>query len=483
VSDADGRAQVPEERLGAPGAAPDVAPADEPPAEHARRQTEWVSDHDPSTRDMRPALGTRGAPGPWRRAAEGAPVALSRPGWGDATWSFLYKHDTIYAGAEPEPGEVAAAARRGRAHDAMPPSVQGPVIKPPVWTWEVPLYFWAGGVAAGSAFVGLACDVAGDGRSAAVARRVALGAVAPAPLLLIADLGRPARCLNMLRIFKPRSPMNLGAWCLVAFSTVAAGAVGADVLGRPRLARGLGAGNALLAGYLGSYTGVLLAATAVPLWARSRLALGPIFVATATATGAAACRLVLVASGLPARHPTGLALARLESGAMLAELGLSVLNERRLGRAADAMHQEPAGRLFGAAKWLVRAGLALRLVRGRASARAQDAASACFLAGGMAFRFAWVEAGKLSAADDDAVARAARGRLTREDEWLRPRPVRREASAQRTPLAGGRIAATLRTWTETVRRTSLVVERVLGRILIDGNSSSGSTVGVRSGRR
>ena len=145
----------------------------------------------------------------------------------------------------------------------------------------MPLYFWVGGMASGAAGVALAADLAGDEWSASVARKVALAVVLPAPALLIGDLGRPGRFLNMLRIFKPRSPMNLGAWCLVSFTAVGAGAVGADLLGRRRTARGLGAVNALLGGYLGSYTGVLLAATAVPVWARSRIFLGPIFVSTA----------------------------------------------------------------------------------------------------------------------------------------------------------------------------------------------------------
>ena len=35
---------------------------------------------------------------------------------------------------------------------------------------------------------------------------------------VIADLGRPTRFLNMLRVFKLQSPMSLGAWILVAFS-------------------------------------------------------------------------------------------------------------------------------------------------------------------------------------------------------------------------------------------------------------------------
>ncbi len=234
-----------------------------------------------------------------------------------------------------------------------------------MWTWEVRLYFWLGGVASGSAFVALAADLAGDERSAAVARKVALAAVVPAPALLISDLGRPARFLNMLRVFKPRSPMSLGAWCLAAFSSVGAAAVGADLLGRRRTARSLGAVNALLGGYLGSYAGVLLAATAVPVWARSRIFLGPIFVATATATGAAATRLALTATGQAEDHPTRIALARLETAAILTELALSAVNERRLGRVGDALSEGAAGRQFATAKGLVGGGLALGLVGGR----------------------------------------------------------------------------------------------------------------------
>src|SRR5213075_202334 len=117
---------------------------------------------------------------------------------------------------------------------------QGPIINAPVWTWEIPLYFWFGGIAAGSSFVALACDLSGDEDSARIARMVALAALAPSPPLLIMDLGRPERFYNMLRIFKPRSPMSMGAWALTLFGNLAAGAVGADLLGRPRLAKLLG---------------------------------------------------------------------------------------------------------------------------------------------------------------------------------------------------------------------------------------------------
>jgi formate-dependent nitrite reductase membrane component NrfD len=343
---------------------------------------------------MKPAIGKPASPAFGERAQRGVPH--HRDDWGDARWSYLFKDDTDYATGPPAEGE-------------MPPldEVARGMMKPPVWTWEVPLYFWTGGIASGASFVALACDLAGDHRSARIARLVSLGALAPSPPLLVLDLGRPERFLNMLRIVKTRSPMSMGAWALTLFGNLAAGAVAADFLRRPRLARGLGGANAVVGGYLGSYTGVLLAATAVPLWARSRVFLGPIFVATATATGAAATRLVLVAAGVESGHPTRVALRHVQAGAMTAELILSVVNERRLGPLAAPLHHS---RKMKAAKWLVHAGLALQFLRARTGrSEAGHAASVLYLAAGLLFRYAWVGAGRASAGDDGAVASMARG--------------------------------------------------------------------------
>ena len=361
-------------------------------------------------RDMTPATGTPGQPA-FGRKQDGEKVALHIGEWRDGRWSYLYDEgDTDYRAPEAVPnGNVPEASRRARGGPLADVAVvQGPVIKAPVWTWEVPLYFWFGGIASGSAFVALACDLAGDERSARVARRVALAALVPSPPLLIMDLGRPLRFYNMLRVFKPRSPMNMGAWALTVFGGQAAAAVGADLAGERRIAKGVGAVNALVGGYLGSYAGVLLAATAVPVWARSRLFLGPIFVATATANGAAACRLVLSATGMPVGHPTRNALGHVETGAMAAELLLSEVNERRLGPLAAGLEEGRSGKLFRAAKWSVRTGLALRFARGRGGPAVHHVASGLYLAAGVMFRYAWVGAGPPSATDDRMVARMAR---------------------------------------------------------------------------
>jgi formate-dependent nitrite reductase membrane component NrfD len=297
----------------------------------------------------------------------------------------------------------------------MPPldGVSHGMMKAPVWTWEVPLYFWLGGIASGSAFVALACDVAGDDRAAALSRKVALGALIPCPPLLVFDLGRPERFLKMLRIVKPRSPMSMGVWALTIFGNLAGSAVAADLVKRPRLARSIGAANVIVAGYLGSYTGVLLASTAVPVWSRSRLFLGPIFVATATATGAAACRLAVSVSG-ESEESTRRALNRVQAAAMTAELALSIVNDRRLGDVGAPLHES---KTMKGAKWAVRAGLALQATR---RPKLAHGASVIHLAAGLAFRYAWVRAGRTSALDDRGVAEQGRRGIAGEVHDTRP---------------------------------------------------------------
>jgi formate-dependent nitrite reductase membrane component NrfD len=361
-------------------------------------------------RDITPAVGTRGGPGRWRRAVEGAAVALHRRGWGDGRWSYLFGRDTNYRSEAADEWEVAGAARRMRGGEDLPDEMGGPMIHAAVWTWEVPLYFWLGGIASGSSFVAVAAEAVGDRPTAVTARRVTLAAAMPCAPLLVMDLGRPERFLHMRRLVTPRSPLSRGAWCLAAFSSAAGGAVAADLLGWRRVARGLTGATGALGTYLGSYTGVLLASTAVPVWARSRLFLPPIFVCTAAATGAAANRLVLAATGTPVGHPSRNALGTVEMGAIASELVLSSLNERRLGRFGRALDEGRADRLFEFAKWSVRVGLALRFARRRGGPWVHHVASVLYLVGGLSFRFAWIEAGRASARDDEAVARMARTR-------------------------------------------------------------------------
>jgi hypothetical protein len=382
-------------------------PKGPPPEEVTRRRD--AAGHQPEGRDVTPAVGTRGEPASWKHADGSDEIAGQGREWADARWSFLYGNDTKYArAAAAANGRVRAAAKRMRGGKELPDQIHGDFIHAPVWTWEVPVYFWFGGIATGSSFVAVACDAVGDGEAAATARKVTLAAVLPCAPLLILDLGRPLRFLHMLRIFKVRSPMSMGAWCLSAFSGAAAAGVLADLLGREKEARAAGGAAALLGTYLGSYTGVLLASTAVPLWARSRATLPPIFICTAAAGGAAANRLVLAATGKPVGHPTREALGMVETIAMATELALSEFNERRLGRLGKPLEEGAPARHMRFARSSVVAGLALRLARKRGGPWVHHLASVLYLLAGLGFRFAWVGAGAASAGDDEAVALMAR---------------------------------------------------------------------------
>src|SRR6185436_9103689 len=102
--------------------------------------------------------------------------------------------------------------------------------------------------------------------------------------------------------------------------------------------------------------------------------------------------------------PTRRALGTVETAAMAAELILSVINERRLGPLASGLETGRPGKLFKAARWSVRTGLALRFARKPVGPGIHHVASALYLAAGLTFRYAWVGAGRLSARDDRAVA-------------------------------------------------------------------------------
>ncbi|HVL26811.1 MAG TPA: NrfD/PsrC family molybdoenzyme membrane anchor subunit, partial [Acidimicrobiales bacterium] len=107
-----------------------------------------------------------------------------------------------------------------------------PVIKPPVWKPEVPWYFFFGGLAGASSLLAAAAGVRGDAGLARAARRVAGVGAAVSPVLLVADLGVPGRFANMLRVFRPTSPLNMGSWLLTVYVPSALGAAALGELGR-----------------------------------------------------------------------------------------------------------------------------------------------------------------------------------------------------------------------------------------------------------
>jgi len=276
-----------------------------------------------------------------------------------------------------------------------------PLLKPPVWTWEVPLYFFVGGTAGAAASIGAMGQLAGAKRSTIrEARRIAAaGALLSLPLL-IADLGRPERFLNMLRVFKPKSAMSVGAWTLVAFSTAGSVAVLADLAcesrrnGRSSLRGGiaaLGDLSGIVAGLAGAimatYTGVLLSATSVPVWSRNARFLPMHFCASAVGSAVS----VLELRGQRSRALTSLAMA-----AALAESSIAMQIEGNEDPSTRSLKVGWSGlAIRGAAALSGPIPFALRLFGSR-SPRIRRLAALSTLAGSVLTRFAWLAAGRAS---------------------------------------------------------------------------------------
>src|SRR5260221_9647001 len=107
-------------------------------------------------------------------------------------------------------------------HELQEPSYYDyPVLKAPIWRWEIIWYFFFGGLAAGSYVIASIASLFGSKEDRTVVRTgyyLSLLALLPCPPLLIKDLGRPEQFLNMLRIFKVKSPMSMVVWGLLTFS-------------------------------------------------------------------------------------------------------------------------------------------------------------------------------------------------------------------------------------------------------------------------
>jgi formate-dependent nitrite reductase membrane component NrfD len=324
------------------------------------------------------------------------------------------------AGADPATGQHAEMARANTRGDG-PSYYNLPVVKPPTWTWEVPMYFFIGGIAGVAAVVALIAQIfSGDPRLVRVALYIAFAGLVLCPVFLISDLGRPSRFLNMLRVFKWRSAMSMGSWILSGFGGCGTLALAAHEMIYYKLQLPLltpllpalywiglvtGAITGLL---LASYTGVLVGATAIPVWHENRRLLPAHFLTG----GLGGCSALLELCGflVPATQFIGFVASSIET---LIGAGLE-LRHRRVdaplhhGRSGWTMRL--AGTLAGPVSLIIRAVW-------HASATGRHAAAIAFLFGALCTRYAWVWAGRASAHDPQALfetqhAAMARGRKT-----------------------------------------------------------------------
>jgi formate-dependent nitrite reductase membrane component NrfD len=268
-----------------------------------------------------------------------------------------------------------------------------PIVKEPVWKPEVGFYLFTGGIAGGSAVLHGLARLTGNERLARSTLWIGAAAEAVCPPLLIADLGRPERFLNMLRVFKVSSPMSVGSWILIVSSGASTTAAALERLRLLGPIRDLAAGVWFLSGPpLATYTGALLANTANPVWSEARDELPWIFGASATAcAGAAAAIATPTWCAGPAR--------RAAIGGVVAELGLVHAMEKKLGFVGEVYEQGEAGTYAKVSKLLGLTGAGLLAARGRRSRAAAAAGGALILGSSLALRWSVFKAGFQSARD------------------------------------------------------------------------------------
>ena len=276
------------------------------------------------------------------------------------------------------------------------------VVRPPVWTWEIPIYFFVGGLGGMSAVIALGALLFHHFDVARTAMWIAAIASGLSPILLILDLGRPHLFLHMLRVFKPQSAMSMGAWILAAFGMcVVPGLIAlelhtfqvfAGVIDQIlSVAAGIFVfGSAIFGTLLATYTGVLIGATAIPAWFLHHRLL-PIHFGTA-GLGSAAALLELLGYRIAPLNAIGLFAAAVETVLLI------WLSIDKHGVADRAIHEHGSG-------WLIRIGevftgpipLALRFIG------AIPLAAISFLLGALVSRFGWIAVGKVSGRDPESV--------------------------------------------------------------------------------
>src|SRR5260370_2025432 len=209
-----------------------------------------------------------------------------------------------------ERDEEAHVKKRGE--QAMVPDAEftsyygRPVLKEPVWhVPEIPGYLFLGGLAGASSVLAAGAQLRGCADVARGAKVGAAGAIGLAAAALIHDLGRPARFVNMLRVFKPSSPMSVGSWLLVGYAPAAGAAAVCAVTGiLPRAGAAATAAAAALGPGVCTYTAALICDTAVPARHDGDRAMPYLFAGSAaSAAGGPAPRPGPPAPAGPARAP------------------------------------------------------------------------------------------------------------------------------------------------------------------------------------
>ncbi len=340
-------------------------------------------------------------------------------------------------GIQPDPLQTRDGKRASdnpSSPDAAPSYYDISMLKPPVWTPEVGVYFFLGGLSAGAFTLARLAERFGGGEYRALTRNgTAIAALAALPCapLLIKDLGDPKRFHHMLRVWKPGSPMNLGTWALTGYTAMSVLAAFREWArarrnGKPPTgaAKTLDTSVGLATDLLGipfgltlaAYTGVLLSTTAVPVWSKNPY-IGTLFSASAVSAGAGAIRLTLEARGQAtgedgAPTPAANALHSMETAARVAEAASQIAFVRKAGPLAKPLTSGQYKTWYWGGAIVCALLLPELLERVPAPRKLRPAlrfaAGVASLVGGFALRMAFVAAGRPSANDPEAARQASR---------------------------------------------------------------------------
>ncbi len=299
-----------------------------------------------------------------------------------------------------------------------------PPIKRAHWTWQIPIYFWLGGIGAGTQLFATVAQLLGhrDEALTRVSRYTVLFTMLVSPVLLIWDLGRPERFYNMLRILKLRSPMSTQSWSLFAF-----GNLGGLIAVRQAAEDGLLGDNFLshlvvrlvparllmvlslpFGLFVGFNTGNLVSATSVPIWARNWMLMGPTFLTSGLSTALSWLSFVLHL-GHWGEKKTLRVLHRAEKAVILIEAALIGASLIRMSKWSKPLFSKEVAPLFVGGTLIGGILAPFVLLSGGERRSRSMLASVLALAGGLAFRFAIIRAGRKSADDPEAYFTFASG--------------------------------------------------------------------------
>jgi protein NrfD len=295
------------------------------------------------------------------------------------------------------------ATQTDAAGGSIPTYYDRPALKPSLYGWTVAIYVFIGGLAAGAQIIATVADLLGVPDAGGVVlggRVIALAGAILGGLLLIIELHTRQRFFNMLRIFRPTSPMSIGTYVLMSFGFWSLAALVCEFFGPHWLTLTFGTLAGLAGWFMTTYTASLLAATSTPLWAVAPRCLAVRFAASAMASGAAA--LCIIALGLGS--PSAAALGVIAILALAIELVASIVSLRVYSAAGviSPLRKLPWGavHLIGAQVFGVGVPIVLFILGVLAGPGAITLfllASLCVLAGGLLMRGTIVLAGNESA--------------------------------------------------------------------------------------